>query len=80
MYSNKHDQNSMLFSNYAAVLHHTEEAESKNGDNDSVSLESEKYYLKSIHLDDKNYVAHCNYALLLETRLHDYNKAECYSI
>ena len=70
IYLNKFNNNSKLFSNYATVLFHDDQKDN------SVVLQSEKNYLKAIELDDKNHIAHCNYALLLETKLNKNDKAE----
>ena len=63
------DKNSQLFQYYGYLLYLT-------GISMQDYLKSEKYLLKSLNIDNNNGNAHNNYALLLNEKLNNYDKAE----
>ena len=63
------DKNSQLFQRYGELLRRT-------GTTMQDYLKSEKFYLKSINIDNDNGYAHNNYALLLNNKLNNFDKAE----
>ena len=63
------DNNPVLFNRYGWILY-------KTGKSQQDYLDSEKYFLKSLSIDNKYSNAHNNYAILLENKLNNYDKAE----
>ena len=70
MYQQKYnDNNPQLFNVYAWILDDT-------GKSEQDYLKSEKYYLKSLAIDNNYSNTHNNYAVLLENQLNNHDKAE----
>ena len=69
IYLNKYNNNAQLFNCYADVL-------DKTGNNKLDYILSEKYYLKSLNIDNNFGNAHNNYGLLLQEKLNNFEKAE----
>ena len=63
------DKNPALFNWYADAL-------KKSGTSEQDYLQSEKYFLKSLSIDDNFQSAHSGYAGLLSNKFHNYDKAE----
>ena len=66
MYNDNHSQ---LFMCYGILLHRT-------GRTMQDFIKSQKYYLKSLNIDNNNDTAHNKYAILLDQKLHNFRKAE----
>ena len=70
MYKRKYNnKNAALFDYYAWILMKTSKSQQD-------FLKSEKYYLKSLSIDNNCSSAHNNYAILLKNKLKNYDKAE----
>ena len=63
------DNNPALFNAYALILYMT-------GKSRQDYLKSEKYFLKSLTIDNTYHSAHNSYGVLLEEKLENYDKAE----
>ena len=68
IYLNEYNNNAQLFFYYANILDET-------GKTRNDYLESEKYFLKSLNIDNKLDHTHNCYAILLKNKLFNYNKA-----